>query len=140
MPEAILENSLKLQTAFSLYSEVVAVKKVKKGEFVGYGASFVAESDMNIATLAIGYYDGMKDSMKYVFIGGKMCRIVGSLCMDMTHVEVPEGTSAGDVAEIFGENISVLKVARNAGTSAYKLLTGITSRVPRCYGEEEFYL
>ncbi len=140
MPKAILENKLKLQTAFSLHSEVISVKKVKKGEFVGYGASFIAEKDMNVATLAIGYYDGMKDSMKSVSIGGRVCRIVGSLCMDMTHVEVPDGTKVGDRAEIFGENISVLKAARSAGVSAYKLLTGITSRVPRCYGEEEFYL
>ncbi len=140
IPDAVLQNSLKLQTAFSLYSSVISVKKVKKGEFVGYGASFIARRDMNVATLAIGYYDGMRDSMKHVFLGGKKCPILGSLCMDMTHIEVPEGVCVGDLAEIFGENISLRHAAREAGVSAYKLLTGITSRVPRLYGEEEYYL
>lgn len=137
---AILENSLKLKTAYSLYSTVISVKRIKKGEFVGYGAAFKASEDMNVATVAIGYYDGISASLGKVMVNGTECPILGELCMDMTLIKVPDGTAVGDTVEIFGDKISVRQAARAASLSAYRLLTGITSRVPRVYGEEEYYL
>lgn len=137
---AILQNSLKLNTAYTLYSTIISVKKIKKGEMVGYGTSFSATEDMTVATVAIGYYDGMNSALGKVSVNGHDCPIIGELCMDMTHIKVPENTAVGDTVEIFGNKISVGAAARNAGTSAYRLLTGITSRVPRVYGNEEYYL
>ena len=137
---SILQNSLKLKTAFSLHSTVLSVKRVKKGEFVGYGAAFKAKEDMNVATVAIGYYDGMNAALGKVIVNGKVCPILGELCMDMTLIKVPNSTAVGDDVEIFGEKITVRQAARNAHSSAYKMLTGITSRVPRVYGDEEYYL
>lgn len=60
--------------------------------------------------------------------------------MDMTLIRVPDGVKRGDRAEIFGERISVREAARRSGKSAYRVLTGISARVPRIYGDEEFYL
>lgn len=137
---AILKNDLDLKTAFSLYTSVLAVKDIKKGEFAGYGAAFKAQEDMTVATLGIGYYDGISADLKQVLINGKPCEILGELCMDMTLVRVPSYTKVGDVAEIFGEQISIRKASVCSKRSAYKLLTGITSRVPRMYGQEEYYL
>lgn len=134
---AILENNLSLKTAFRLYSEVLAVKTVKKGEFVGYGASYIAKHDMTVATVAIGYFDGMPDRLPSVVINGKPCEVVGELCMDMTLVSVPEDTSVGDRVEIFGETVPVSVAARRSGQSAYRLLTGITNRVLRVYDGRE---
>lgn len=137
---AILSNSLKLNTAYSLYSSIISVKKIKKGEFAGYGAAFKATEDMTVATVAIGYYDGMSAALGRVMVNGAECPVLGELCMDMTLIRVPENTAVGDTVEIFGDRITVRQAARAAGTSAYRLLTGITSRVPRVYGEEEYYL
>ncbi len=125
-------NNLNLKTAFSLYSTVLAVKPVKKGEFVGYGAEYIAKTDMTVATLAIGYFDGMKNFGK-VKISGKDCPILGELCMDMITVEVDSSVKVGDKVEIFGNEIPIRSAAADAGTNAYKVLTGITERVERIY-------
>ena len=137
---AILKNDLKLNTAYSLHTVVLDVKRLKKGDFAGYGAAFKANEDMNVATLAIGYYDGMSATLKNVYINGSACPILGELCMDMTLVKVPNSVKKGDVVEIFGDKCSVRKACFASGMSAYRLLTGITSRVPRVYGEEIFYI
>lgn len=131
--ESILSNDLHLRTAFSLYSEVISVKKVKKGEFVGYSAGFIANEDMNVATLAIGYFDGMDKKLGKVVINGEKCEILGEVCMDMTAVKVSDRVSCGDLAEIFGYTVSISEAARNMGVNAYKVFTGISHRVPRIY-------
>lgn len=138
--EPIFENSLNLKTAMTLYSEITDIKKVKKGEFVGYGAKFTADRDITVATAAIGYYDGIPASARTVYVNNTPCRILGEVCMDMIQLEVPDGTEIGDRVEIFGQNISVASAAHRAGTNAYRLLTGISSRVPRVYDGKEYSL
>lgn len=131
--ESILSNDLDLKTAFSLYSEVISVKEVKKGEFVGYGANFTTTEDMTVATLSIGYFDGMSKKLKNVIINGEKCEIIGEICMDMTSVRVPKTVKCGDKAEIFGDKISIRAAANNLGVNAYKVFTSISHRVPRIY-------
>ncbi len=131
--ESILENRLNLSTAISLYSEVLAVKTVEKGEFIGYGAKYIAPDNITVATLPIGYFDGIKKNMKYVYLNGERCEILGEVCMDMITVKAPNNTKIGDVAEIFGDNISIKEVALNINGSAYKVLTGVTNRVTRIF-------
>lgn len=138
--EPVFENSLKLKTAMSLYSEIIDVKKVKKGEFVGYGAKFTADRDITAATAAIGYYDGVPANAKAVYVNNTSCRIIGEVCMDMIQLEVPDNTKIGDRVEIFGNNIPISASAHRSGTNAYRLLTGISSRVPRIYDGKEYYL
>lgn len=138
--EPIFENRLQLKTALAFYTEIIDVKKVKEGEFVGYGASFIAPYDMTVATAAAGYYDGVSANLRQVCVNRKPCDIIGEMCMDMMLIEVPEETQVGDTVEIFGENIPISQAAKSSGLSAYRLLTGISARVPRIYEDKEYYL
>lgn len=134
--ESILTNNLNLKTAFSLYTEVMSLRNVKQGSFVGYGANYIAKEDIIVATLPIGYFDGMSKSMKYVSINNKKYEIIGDICMDMTIAKVDNTVKLHDKVEIFGNNISIKEVSRNMNTNAYHILTGITTRVPRVYDND----
>ena len=124
-------TNLQVDCAFSLYSEVMHIKKCQKGSFVGYGASYKLDSDAYIATIPIGYYDGV-NNFKHVIINGKLYEIVGQTCMDMISVKVDETVKNKDKVCLIGE-YPVKKVCNESGLSAYKLLTGISNRVPRVY-------
>ena len=131
----VMSNDLKLKTAFSLYSEVMSIRCIKKGDFVGYGANYIAKEDTIIGTIPIGYADGMSSLMKYVSINKKKYPIVGDICMDMTIVKLDDRVKLHDKVEIFGDTISVKSVANNMHSNAYHVLTGVTSRVPRIYSD-----
>ena len=131
--ESILTNNLNLKTAFTLYTEVMSIRKVKQGEFVGYGANYIANEDIIVATLPIGYYDGIDKDMKYVSINNKKYEIIGDICMDMTIIKVDDTVKLHDQVEVFGDSIPIKEVARNMHTNAYHVLTGISTRVPRVY-------
>ena len=135
--ESILSNNLNLKTAFTLYTEVMSIRKVKQGEFVGYGANYIAKEDIIVATLPIGYYDGMNQNMKYVSINNKKYEIIGDICMDMTMVKVDNTVKLHDKVEVFGNNISIKEVSKNMNTNAYHILTSITNRVPRVYDNDK---
>lgn len=126
-------NDLKLATAFKLYTEVMSLRRVKKGEFVGYGANYIAKEDILVATIPIGYADGMDQNLKYVSINAKRYPIVGDVCMDMTMIRVDESVKLHDKVEVFGDSIKVREAAKNLGSNAYHLFTRITTRVPRVY-------
>jgi len=133
--ESILSNDLDLHTAFSLYSEVISIHKVKKDEFVGYGANYIAKEDIIVATIPIGYNDGIKQEMKFVSINNKLYEIIGDICMDMITVRIDDTIKLYDTVEIFGKNISIKDVSRRTNSNAYHILTGITTRVPRVYSD-----
>jgi len=133
--KSILSNNLNLKTAFTLYTEVISLRKVSKGSFVGYGANYIASDDIIVATLPIGYFDGMKKEMKYVYINNKRYEIIGDICMDMTMIKVDKEIKLHDKVEIFGNNITIKEVTSRINTNAYHLLTSITNRVPRVYDD-----
>lgn len=135
--KSIPSNNLSLKTAYTLYSEVMSIRKVKKGEFVGYGATYKAKEDIIVATLPIGYADGINKSIKYVSINHKKYPIIGDLCMDMTEVKIDSSVSLHDLVEIFGKDISIKNVSKNLNTNAYHVLTMITTRVPRVYQDSK---
>lgn len=131
--KSILYNDLDLKTAFSLYSEVISIRNVSKGEFVGYGANYIAKENIIVATIPIGYNDGITKSIKYVSINNKLYEIIGDICMDMIQVKVDNTIKLYDTVEIFGKNISIKDVSTRINTNAYHIFTGITTRVPRIY-------
>lgn len=133
--KTILSNDLDLHTVFSLYSEVISIRKVNKGEFISYGANYVAKEDITVATIPIGYADGINKRMKYVSINDKLYEIVGDVCMDMITVCIDDSIKVHDKVEIFGNNISIKDVSLRTGSNAYHILTGITTRVPRIYSD-----
>lgn len=135
--DIIFKNNLKLSSAMKFYSTVIAVKKIKKNEFAGYGAEYISKSDGYVATVAAGYYDGIPDGLKSVVINGKQYGIIGEHCMDMISIKADESVKVGDKVEIFGDTVSVKQAAASSGISSYKLLCGVSSRVPRIYKGKE---
>lgn len=131
-------NNLKLSTAITLFSEVIDIKKIHKNDIVGYGALFTADNDMTIATIPIGYADGIPKNLKHVIINNKKYNIVGEMCMDMICVHVDDSVKLYDkVILIDNDKLAVKKVANECGISSYSLFTNIGSRVPRVYVDSE---
>jgi alanine racemase len=136
------ELKKKLVPVSSLITTVAQVKEVKAGESISYGRTFIAEKDMKVAVLNIGYADGFRRSLSNgkgrVAIDGMIVPVVGRICMDMCIVDVSdlEGIYAGDKAEIFGEKIGLRTLAKQLDTIPYEVLTGISQRVRRVYTEE----
>lgn len=137
-PLAIDSNPLR--TVATLSASVLQVRDVSAGESVGYGATYVAPADMQVATLGIGYADGLPRSLSNrgeVWIGGARCPIVGRVSMDLTLVDVSGShVQPGDRAQLFGDRVSVDEVATWAETIAYEIFTGIGQRVERVYRQD----
>jgi len=131
------ETELPLCSAFSLYSEISHVKQIKKGETVGYGQTFTATNDTYVATLPIGYADGIPRSYSKregkVCINGKRYPMIGSICMDQLMIEVDETIHIGDRVQLIGNEISVDEVAQKNNTINYEVVCMFTSRVPILY-------
>ena len=111
-------------------ARVLAVRPLAAGETVGYNATFTAERPMRIATLAVGYADGLRRELSHggwVMLHGHPAAILGRISMNLTVVDVTEipGVRAGDDATILGPGITADDHARLAGTIAYEILCGI---------------
>lgn len=119
-----------------LRARVVAARRVAAGDSVSYGATWRAERATRVATLAIGYADGVLRSLSNrgaVELAGQRAPIRGRVTMDMTTVESADAVP-GDVATIFGGAVSLDEQASAAGTISYELLTALGTRVHRRYG------
>lgn len=140
--DSIAESNLSLQRVATLRSTIAQIRKVKKGETVGYNRKAVLTKDSLIATIRIGYADGFNrrlgNGTGHVFIKGKLAPVAGNVCMDMTMIDVTdiEGVSEGDIVEIFGTNLSIEQVAKWSETIPYEIMTSVSQRVKREYFEE----
>lgn len=137
-----LGPELGLRPAMTLEAEITAVRILKAGDCVGYGAAWVADRETPMGIVAIGYGDGYPrhaGTGTPAWVNGQRIRLIGRVSMDMLAVDLSNapGTRPGDRVELWGPNVSVDEVARHSGTIAYELLTGITARVPRLYGQGE---
>lgn len=119
----------------SLFTRVSMVKKIKAGSRVGYGLTYTAKQDEYLATLPIGYADGIirKNQGRKVYINGKYFEIVGRVCMDQMMVRVDESVKVGDEVEIFGNHISLASMAKDLDTIPYEIICLISKRVERIY-------
>jgi len=123
-----------LRPAMSLQSEVIAVKPVRAGETVGYGAAWQAERDTRLAVIAAGYGDGYPRSTASgapVQVNGRRAPLVGRVSMDMITVDVTDlpAVSVGDPVVLWGEGVPAEEIAQHAGTIAYELICGVSQRV-----------
>ncbi len=130
-----------LTPSSSYVSTISQVRLVKKGETIGYSRRGKAESDRLVATLPVGYADGMDrrlgNGVGSVWIKGAFAPTIGNICMDMTMIDVTGmEVVEGDQVELFGKNLTVNEVASNAGTIPYEILTSIPERVKRVYLQE----
>ncbi len=136
------EHQLQLQTVCTLKTTIAQLRWIKSGDTVGYNRRGKVNKDELIATLRIGYADGvsrrLSNGVGRIWIKGKLAPIIGNICMDMLMVVATgiEGVQEGDEVEIFGKNVPVQEVAKQCGTIPYEILTGISQRVKRIYIEE----
>ncbi len=127
-----------LRQAISWHSSISQIKNIKKGDSVGYNRSFIAEEELQIAIIPVGYADGLARNLAQnnfgVYIHNDFCPLVGTICMDMLMVDVSKITArVGDKVEIIGENQSVLDLASKMGTISYEVMTRFSSRLHRKY-------
>lgn len=126
-----------LRPVMTFSSSVIAVREVKKGDAVGYGAAWTAPQDTRLAVVAIGYGDGYPrnaPSGTPVLINGKRMPIVGRVSMDMTMVDIgQQQVQVGDQVILWGEQLAVEEIAELVQTIPYELLCNITSRVQLRY-------
>lgn len=136
--EENLNRIMNLQPALKLKAVVSQVRKVPKGEGVGYGQTWTAQRDSEIAILPIGYADGfflsLSNSGVEVYIRRRYAPIVGRVCMDMCFADVTGmGVEEGDEVEIFGEHAPLSKLAAAAHTIPYEIISTLSQRIKRIY-------
>lgn len=130
-----------LENVGTLKSIISQIRTIDAGESVGYGRRFIATKTTKIATIPIGYADGISrhwgNGVGYITVNNQKATIVGSVCMDMLMVDVSDITcSEGDSVVIFGENPTVIYMAEKLETIPYEILTSISQRVKRVFYRE----
>lgn len=130
-----------LRNVCTLKTTILQIKQIKKGETVGYGRKGSFDRDATIATIRIGYADGLSrqfgNGIGSVLVNGHIVPIVGNICMDLTMIDVTDiEVKEGDNVVIYGEGISLIEQAKKINTIPYELLTSISHRVKRIYYKE----
>lgn len=131
----LTDSELDLKDTISLVSEIIEIKKLKKGDTVSYNATYTAQSDELIGIVSIGYADGVNRRLKgaYVIINNKKYEIVGNICMDMLMVKIDESVKLNDKVYIYKDIEHIKYLSDYIGTIPYELICGISKRVPRKY-------
>ena len=132
------ELQKKLQSVVTFKTVVSQISEVLENESVSYGRRYRPANNTRIATLPVGYADGIPRSIGYgkgkVAIGGKLYPIVGTICMDMLMVDVGcDHVSEGDEVVIFNSNPSLQDFSKYCETIPYEVLSSISRRVKRIY-------
>lgn len=130
-----------LKQVSSLTTTVISLKRWVAGTTIGYGRRGLLKRDSVIATIPIGYADGLNRHLGNgnlkVFIDGHRCPTVGNICMDACMIDVTGVDCAvGTKVEIFGPNIPVSELSDALDTIPYEILTSVSSRVKRIYYRE----
>jgi len=130
-----------LQNVGTLKSLISQIRTIPKDDSVGYGRRFIAKKESKIATIPIGYADGISrhlgNNVGYVMINLKKAPIIGSICMDMLMVDVTDvECKEGNTVIVFGEQPTVKEIAKLLDTIPYEILTSISQRVKRIFYRE----
>jgi alanine racemase len=130
-----------LENVSTLKSVISQIRTIPAGDSVGYGRRFMAHESTTVATIPIGYADGISrlwgNEVGYVTINQQKAPILGSVCMDMLMVNVNGIECAeGDPVVVFGECPTVMEMAQKTQTIPYEILTSISQRVKRVFYRE----
>lgn len=137
-----MTKKIKLKPALSLYTKILQIKRIKKGTKIGYGGTYTAKKDFDLAILPIGYWDGYDRRLSnnsHVLINGNKCFVRGKICMNLTMVELPSKHKAkeGDTAILIGKQskqvISVEALADKCKTINYEFVDRLNPMLPRIY-------
>ena len=133
--DTIPYKPLGLKQAFNLISEVLEIKDVKKGEYIGYGTLYQAKEDMRVAVVDIGYADGINKRRRNskMEINGKLYQVVGDVCMGMTMLKIDDKVKKHDKVIVIGDKVDVKTISRCIGTSSYEAMLFIDSSLERRY-------
>src|SRR5262249_4703542 len=137
--------TIPLRPAWSLHSRIVHVKGTRPGEGIGYGLRTVSRKPRTIAVVPAGYADGLDRRMTgraYMLVRGTRVPIVGSVCMDMTMIDVTGlEVQTGDEVVIVGTQgdaeIGMRELAASIGTIPYELLCRVGTRIERLYDSKQ---
>lgn len=130
-----------LEKALSLHTEVTHIKKVPKGSTIGYGATYVATADEWVATIPIGYADGLLRKLhnQSVLIEGKKVPIVGKICMDQCMIRLDKKVKIGEQVVLIGkqgmDEIQIEEWAEALQTIPYEVCCNFSNRIPRIYSK-----
>jgi Alr-MurF fusion protein len=130
-----------LQHVATLKTSVSQVKNISAGESIGYNLKGRVKRDSQIATVAIGYADGLSRRMGNgagkMLVNGKQVPIIGNVCMDMCMLDVTSvPVKEGDEVTIFGADLPLSEMAKALGTIPYEILVNVSQRVKRVYFHE----
>lgn len=135
------EEQPNLENVGTLKSIISQIRTIDAGESVGYGRRFMATKTTKVATIPIGYADGISrhwgNGMGYVIIHNQKASIIGSICMDMLMLDVTDiSCFEGDPVIIFGTSPTIIEMAEKLQTIPYEILTSISQRVKRIFYRE----
>lgn len=132
-------NAAHMVPAHTLKARISQIKTIKKGDSVGYGRKWIAQRSSVIATINIGYADGLMrkagNENYAIKVHGQSAYIVGNICMDMCMVDVTEIEDVHLESEVivFGPDHPIERLAEVCGTSSYEILSRLSSRINRVY-------
>ena len=133
-----------LEPVSTLRTRIVQIRTLHKGDTVGYGRNGKIEKESRIATIPVGYADGLNRHLGNgaweMIVGGKRAKTVGNICMDSCMIDITdiEGVEEGDIVDIFSaeKGNTAADMAAVLGTIPYEVLTSVAKRVKRIYINE----
>lgn len=134
-------EQLQLQHVSTLKTSISQIKNIPANETIGYSRKGVAVKDMQIATVPIGYADGLSRKLSNgkgkMIINGSEAPIVGNVCMDMCMIDITNiQANENDEVIVFGEANPITELAKAVETIPYEILTNVSRRVKRVYFQE----
>ena len=132
-----IKEKIDLKPVCKLKSEITYIKEVEIGTSISYGRKFITKRKSKIATIPIGYADGLKRNLSnkgFVIVNNKKAPIVGSVCMDSCMIDVTdiEDVKVGDDVYIWDNKIITLEeISSLCSTINYEIISTISARVPR---------
>ncbi|ASQ28977.1 alanine racemase [Borrelia miyamotoi] len=133
-----INNNLKLKPVLSLYSKIIFIKNIKKGEQISYSGLFTAKKEMQIGLVPVGYFDGIPQSTSNIFyylIRNRKCFLRGKICMNISIIEIPNDLkiNIGEKVEIISERLSLSILSKKSGISEYEILCSIGKHEKKKY-------
>lgn len=135
------EENQKLKNVAKLKTVILQINEIETSESVGYGRKYRADKPQRIATIPIGYADGIRraygNEKGSVLVHGQRVKIIGSICMDMLMIDITNiPATEGDEVVIFDENLRITEIAEKWETIPYEVMTSISQRVKRIFYKE----
>ena len=133
------KEKIDIKPVAKLISTINFIKDVKKGESISYGRKFIADKNIRVATVPLGYADGIRRGYSengYVIVNGKRAKIIGTICMDSFMIDVTNIPNVEEGTKVYiwdNDIITLDEIAKKLNTINYEILCTISSRVPRKY-------